>query len=106
MRVALVIKVLKETMECVQIPVSPAKVPQDHLVCQDPQDPEVCLVLQDHRGPKALRVIWVFWVPAVPLDLRVRREIQGPRESVIVQMGRMGCQERRGPREIRVSRDQ
>lgn len=53
LRVALVIKVVKEMMECVQIPVSPAKVPQDHLVCQDLQDPEVCLVLQDHRGPKA-----------------------------------------------------
>lgn len=47
------IRVLKEMMESVQMPASPAKVPQDHLVCRALQDPEVCLVSQDYWGPKA-----------------------------------------------------
>lgn len=49
----LVIRALKEMTDSVQIHVSQAKVPQDHLVYQDLQDPEACVGFQDHRGLKA-----------------------------------------------------
>lgn len=85
-RVIRVIRVQKEMMEFVQMPVSPAMAPQDHLVCQALLDPEVSLVSQENWGPKALRVTWVIWVPLVPLDMWVRKENQVPKGSVTVQM--------------------
>ncbi len=84
-RAARAIRVLKEMMESVQMPVSPARAPQEYLVCLALQDPEVCLVPQDHWGRKVLRVTWVIWVSLVSLDLWVRKENQGPRGSVTVQ---------------------
>lgn len=101
----LAIRARKEMTESVQIHVSPVKVPQDHLVCQDLQDPEVCVGFPDHRGPKASRAIWVTWVLVAPLDLWVKRENKGPRETVIAQMGRLGCQETKEKRETMECRD-
>lgn len=86
-RAVQVIRVLKEMMEFVQIPASPARAPQDYPVCPALQDPEVFLVSQDCWGPKALRVTWVISVNLVLLVLWVRKENQGPRGSVTVQMG-------------------
>ena len=47
-RVAQGIRVLKEMMVSVHMPVSLARVPQEHVVCLALQDPEVCLVPKDH----------------------------------------------------------
>lgn len=84
-RVAQGIRVLKEMMESVQIPVSPARAPQEPQVYLALQDPEVCLVPQGCQGPKVLKVMSVIWVALVSQDLWVRRENQGPRGSVTVQ---------------------